>query len=293
MPRCALIHVNHEKRDGDQKNSQRAGHAIIRQPSAFWMGAPVDLGADDLDMGGQPQGDGDVEGLHRHNREEQRRRQQGGLQHRQGDLRQRRQTPAPADETLLLPAGVEGAERHRDQEIGVGGQRQALDDDHAPEREDVELQKSQTHVVEGDIDEAIVRPTQLNPGHRIDHAGNRHGDKGGDKQEPPQGDIRPLDHPGQKHGKTNADGGCANGEKRGCADHLPGFGILNDMNVIRESDIGGLERQFIFVGREARIDQHEEGRRRQPDERSKNGGEHELWPQSTKSRRARQPGGFG
>ena len=96
---------------------------------------------------------------------------------------------------------------------GVRGQQKALDDDHAPKSEDIELQKSQSKIGEGDIDEPVVWSPKLDPRHSVDHAGYRHGNKRGDKQKTSQGFVCAINYPGQKHGAANAYGRGANREK--------------------------------------------------------------------------------
>ena len=107
-------------------------------------------------MGGEPQRHGDIKGLHGHHGEEQGCRQKRRFQHGQRDRRQGRKASTSAYDTLFLPTGVKGSKRDGDEKIGVRGQRKTVDDDHAPKREDIELQKSQPKIGEGDIDELVV-----------------------------------------------------------------------------------------------------------------------------------------
>ena len=105
------------------------------------MGDPIDPGAQHMGARTQPQRARDIECLHADDQEKNAGGEKGWFQNRNSDAQERFKNPLAGDRALLFPGRVDGAEGCGDEEVGVGGDRHALNKHHAAQRQYGEIRK--------------------------------------------------------------------------------------------------------------------------------------------------------
>ena len=221
----------------------------------------IDLGREDEDIGRHAQHTRhreDLEhghGLIDHDREEPRQHQPDRhLAEGRGGLRSRH-------EGRLLERRVHGTQkRHQHQERG-GNDPQALDQDHAPKRVDVEWHGFEIESPHEEfVDIADARARQQHPGHGLEHARHRKRHRHARIEPDLAGNVGPLHQPGKGRGQRDTEYGGAGYIDEGIGEDGVGVGGKPDFRIVLQPHLGQREFRRQAGGGKTTQDQEQEGR---------------------------------